>query len=348
MRITNNQLTSNYLFNANRTLEKLTEQHEKCETGRAFKRISQNVSAGKKALQARTAMYRNEQYQKNVSAASEQMTTAEASLTSINDQLQNVKSLCLKAVNGPNTDDTSRDIFAATLNETKASILDDINAQHVDKYIFGGTNNKEIPFTVDDEGDICFNGTKLDDLTCTDGVYFDKDGNEVPMSGDTYVDIGKGLRMNGDTFDKNSAFKISFQGAEWTGYGKSEMSYTDKDGNEVTEEVSNNVYQILTQMQNALENNDTERLSALNDHLDKQFDHLLTGIAELGVKSKTLETTKSKLEDENDSIAQMQQDIEGINDTDEIVKLEEYNYAWALTLKFGSTVLPNSLMDYIK
>jgi flagellin-like hook-associated protein FlgL len=67
-------------------------------------------------------MYRNEQYQKNVDSAIEELSTAESSLTSVNDQLQNINSLVIKAVNGTNNDETSRKIFSKTLDESKAII----------------------------------------------------------------------------------------------------------------------------------------------------------------------------------------------------------------------------------
>lgn len=347
MRITNRQITSNYLFNTNKNLEKYSEQNDKICSGRAFKRISQNVTTAKKALQVRTEFYRNEQYQENVDFALEQINTAEASLMSINDQVQNVKALALKAAHGTNTDETSREIFIATLEETKEGFLDSLNATHLDKYILGGTNNREIPFTTDDAGNLLFNGVNVDDITQIDGSYFDAGKNEVPMSRDTYIDIGLGLRMNGDNFAENSAFKISFSGVKWTGYGTSQITYTDSEGYDVTEDVSNNLYQIMSDMQQALEDNDVERLGALTTHLSEQYDNLLTGIAELGVKSNHLETVKSQLEDESVNLEGMHKDYEGINDTDEIVALEEYNYAWLLTLKFGGNILPQSLMDYI-
>jgi flagellar hook-associated protein 3 FlgL len=347
-RLTNRQLTSTYLFNANHNLEKFSKQQEKLATGRAYTRASQNVPSARKALQARTEMYRNEQYQRNVDAVVAQYDAAEGTLTEISDQVQNVHSLILKAVNGTNTDETSRNIFSETLQQTKDGVLKSLNAVNLDKYILGGVNNKTTPYTLDEAGNLFFNGVNVDDISFTDGVYLDENGNQVPLSKETYIDIGLGLRMHGDNFNKDTAFQMSFSGIAWTGYGISEINYTDKNGDEVTEEVSNNVYQIMSSMQEALEENDMNRLGALNDHMKKQYDTILKGIAELGVRAKKLEVSKLELGDANVRIAEMQKTFEGIEDTDEIVAMEEYNYAWNLTLKFGANLLPQSLMDYIK
>lgn len=349
MRITNRQLTSTYLYNANKSLENYSKQNEKIASGRAFTRISENVSVSKKALQTRLASYRNEQYQENVDGALEQVTTAETSLMTINDQVQSVQEMALRAVNGTNTDETTREVFIATLEETKEGMLNSLNQKHLDKYILGGTNNREVPFRTDEDGNLLFNGVNVDDITMDEnGRYIDAKGEEVQLSRDTYIDIGYGLTMNGDSFDETSVIKISFSGVKWTGHGMGEITYTDKEGYEVTEEVPNNVFQIINEMQDALAENDTERLGALNSHLTEQYDNLLTGIAELGVKSNRLETAKSKLQDEAVNLDGMQQNYEGIEDTDEIVLMEEYKYSWLLTLQFGSSVLPQSLMEYVR
>ena len=349
MRITSRQMTNTYLYNANNTMSKYAEQFEKLETGKGFKRLSQNVALGKKALRNRTAIYRNAQYKANVEAAREQMTAAENALMTINEQVQNVSALAEKALNGTNTDPTSRAIFEESLEETKRGLVDNMNSLYMDKYILGGTNG-EMPYIPNEDGELVYNGVKASEITRTDGKYYDANGEQVDLSGDTYVDIGLGLRLtpDGESFDENSVLKMSFPGLEWTGYGKSEMTYEDASGVEVTETVSNNMYDILTEMQKAIKANDNERLGALRDHLDDQFDNLLVGIANLGTRSQFLEVKSEKLEDEATELDIVRANTEGINDTEEITKMQEYNYSWLLTLKFGSQILPQSLLDYIR
>ena len=132
MRVTARQVTNSYIFNTNKNYGKVAEQFEKLQTGRGYTRLSQNIPSGKKALKIRTAIYRNEQYKKNASAANEQITAAEESLTGINEQIQNVKALAEKALNGTNTDETSRKIFQSTLEETKNAICDGLNVKYLE------------------------------------------------------------------------------------------------------------------------------------------------------------------------------------------------------------------------
>lgn len=349
MRITNNRLTRSYLTNANKNLEYYNESSQKLTSGRAFTRVSQNVAGGKKAMRVRTQLYQNEQFQRNISAANEELSIAESNLREIGDLLVTVKEQAMRA-NGI-ADDEVLNTLASTLRELKGSVIQYSNCNYVDKYVFSGTNNKDMPFKTDADGKLLYNGTAVNDITKgADGVFYDADGNVVEMSGTLYIDIGLGLKNNADGsgVDFNSAYEVTFSGLDCLGFGTSERTYTNHEGQQVTEDFPNNVYEIISEMEKALNAGDVERVSALNDQLDASRNNLLRNVAELGVKTQYLERNLSMLEDENVTLSTIQTNLEGIKDTDEIVRMNEYKYAWMLTLQFGSSVLPQSLMDFLK
>ena len=72
------------------------------------------------------------------------------------------------------------------------------------------------------------------------------------------------------------------------------------------------------------------------------------GIANLGTRAAFLESKGAQLEDEATDLEIIRKNVEGINETDEITKMQEYSQSWLLTLRFGSQILPQSLMDYIR
>lgn len=348
MRITNNRLTRNYLANANTNLKYYSDSSNKLTTGRAFTRVSENVSGGKKAMRLRTQLYQNAQYQKNVESANERLTIAEQSMRDMSDIITSIQEQATRA--GGVVDQDTMDILASNIDEYKATIMQYSNSCYVDEYVFGGTNAKTAPFTVGDDGQILYNGSAVSEITVgDDGKYYDAQGVEVEMSNGNYIDIGLGLVNNPDgSIDFNSAYDVSFSGVECMGFGTSEITYTNTDGEEVTEEVSKNIYDICTELSEALRAGDKERAGALNDLLTESHNQLLKNVADLGVRTQYLERTLTKLKDEEVNIQTMQTELEGINDTEEIVKMNEYKYAWMLTLQFGSNVLPQSLMDFLK
>ncbi|MBQ7755755.1 MAG: flagellar hook-associated protein FlgL [Oscillospiraceae bacterium] len=348
MRITNNRITRNYLFNANKNLQYYSESSNKLTTGRAFTRVSQNVSGGKKAMRLRTQLYQNAQFQKNVSTANEKLTIAEQSLREMSDIITSVQEQATRG--GGVSDAQAKEILASTVDELKATVLQYANCTYVDEYVFGGTNAKTAPFTKNENDEIMYNGSLVKDITKNaDGVYVDADGNEVDFSERIYIDIGLGMvNLTEGDIDTNSAYDTSFSGLECLGFGMSEFTYVNDDGVEVTETFPNNIYDIATEISKALENNETQKVSALSDQLSKSHNNLLKNVADLGVRTQYLERTLTMLKDEEVNIQTMQTELEGINDTEEIVKMNEYKYAWMLTLQFGGNLLPQSLMDFLK
>ena len=348
MRITNNRITRNYLFNANRNLSLYNESSNKLTTGRAFTRVSENVSGGKKAMKLRTQYYQNAQFQKNISQANEKLTIAEQSLRDVSDIITNIQEQARRSGGVANED--SRGILASAVSELKATVLQYSNSTYVEEYVFGGTNATTAPFTVNENGEMMFNNSVVSGVTKNAvGEFINADGNVVDFSEKMYIDIGLGMvNLPEGGIDNNSAYDVSFSGLDCFGFGTTEVTYTNKDGVEVTENVSNNIYDIATEISKALNNDDVERVLALNDHLSNAHNNLLKNVADLGVRTQYLERTLTKLKDEEVNIQTMQSDTEGISDTEEIVKMNEYKYAWMLTLQFGGNLLPQSLMDFIK
>lgn len=348
MRITNNQLTRNYLVNANKNLEYYSDSSSKIQSGRAFTRVSENVSGGKKAMRLRTQHYQNAQYQKNISSANERLTIAEENLQEISDAIILVKEQATRA--GGVQDNNTLEVIANTVDEIKNTVLQYANANYVDEYVFGGTNAKTAPFAFNDDGELTYNGTVVSEISKDDdGNFVDKDGNIVQMTEKTYIDIGLGMvNAKSGEIDNNSTYDVSFSGLDCIGFGKTDFTYKNSDGDEITESLPNNVIDILTEMSKALLDGDKQKVQALSDRLSESHDGLLKNVAGLGVRTNYLERTMTMLQDEEADLEIMQSDLEGINDTEEIVKMNEYKYAWLLTLQFGSNVLPQSLMDFIK
>lgn len=346
MRVTTSYLTRNYLNNANKVLKAYNASNERLTSGRAFTRVSQNISGGKKALTIRTQIYQNAQYQKNVETVSEELDVVESSLMAIQEVLQTAGETAIRANGVQNAD--SKATLAAALGGLKETVIQTANSSYVNKNVLGGTNTGDLPFAVDDNGRLLFNGSRVDSITQQDDLFYDQNGEVVEMSSDVYVDIGLGIRMNGDVIDDRSVYKVSFSGLEALGYGSTDLTYTDKEGNEQTVTASNNVYDLLTQMQDAILEDDMAKLGKLNDHLTDGLDNVLSTISEIGIKQSYLETKLAILQDEEVSLATQQSELEGVDDTEEIIKYNEYKYSWMLTLQFGSNVLPQSLMDFIQ
>ncbi len=345
VRITQNVTNRSYLTNLNNTQYSMNKAMDKTQSGRAFEKISENVSSGIKAMSIRSKLYKNEQVTENVQVASEQLKVAEDNLIAVNDILSTIQSEVLKAINGTNPE-SNNEIFKAVMENSKDSILKLANGKYNDKYVMGGTNISKAPFTCDSNGKLQFNGINVEDIEKNGGT-FENNGNKVPYCDESYIDIGLDIKVTNGIVDPRTAYRVSVSGLDSLGFGKTQLEYEKKDGQKETYEFSNNIYDIITDMSQALNDGDMDKMGALYEHMGNRISNLMTNVSDIGMRSKFLDTTSQRLENENLSLNQMQKDTEGIDDATEIMNFMNYKYAWNLTMQFGNSVIPKSLMDYV-
>lgn len=347
MRVTESSINRNYLNNLNRSLRNLNASGQRLSSGRAFTKMSENVSGGARALSIRTQLYKNEQVQQNVKTVSEQLNIAETNLTSISDMLSSVNEQTYSALNGTKAQ-PELDIYANIFDTIKEQLLQFSNCTYDDKYVFGSTSNRQAPFSIDGDGNICYVGIKINDIHKVDGKYVHGPDDEVvPYSQDVYIDIGSSVDFSTGNLNTRTAFNTTVSGLASFGYGTSEITYNDSDGNEVTETISNNIYELLGEMSKALTDGDRNRLSALAVKMEDATNTVITARSDIGVRDNFLSRSLSRLESEEYTLTEIQTNLEYIKDSDEIILNQSLEYSWLLTLQYGSKILPQSLMDYI-
>lgn len=346
MRITQNSITRMYLANMNNTLSNVSNSAEKLESGRKYNKISQDVSSGITALKTRQKLYKSEQLQENIGVADEELKVTETNLMSVKEIADTVHEQAIKLQNG--TNQTERETFAVQFDLYREQILELGNCTYNDKYVLGGINNSlTAPFTVNDSGAVCYNGVEVDSISKNNGI-FETAGGQVPDSEDVYMDIGLGVSFIGSELNTKTAFKVSVSGLDCLGYGTSSVEYTGSDGVSKEYEVPNNLCSLLKGMSDAIRNGDMDTFGAYEVKFKESTDNLVTNISEIGVRTNFLESNLSRLENENALLKEKQSNLEGVEDTEELINYKSFEYAWMLTLQYGSKVIPQSLMDFVK
>ncbi len=202
--------------------------------------------------------------------------------------------------------------------------------------------------------------------TNVENYYYD--GAAVKYSGTGYIDDGGTIKVSANgKVEPKGAFQTTVDGIAAMGYGSTDVSYDNIKGIQASagaqgsgsgnsEKVSNNIYDMMTQMQDAINSLDDknsnigeviDKISAVMYNFQKQTDKVISAQAEIGVRSKFLDTKLDRLETENASLKKMQKDIEGVDDATEITNYMSYQNAWNMVLQFGKNIVPKSLMDYI-
>lgn len=345
MRITQNSMTRNYLKSMNSTLSNLSASSDKLTTGRSFTKISEDVSGGINALKTRQKLYKNQQLQDNLKAADEELAVTETNLMSIKEIADTIHERAIKVQNDTNKGEY--ETFATQFDSYNKEIMSLSNCQYNDKYTLGGTSNGyDIPFTMEN-GKVCFNGVEVSTISKENGIFM-TDGEKVPESDSVYMDIGLGLKFSEGELDTNTAFKVSVSGLDCLGFGTETRSVLNKDGTTTEYEFPNNMCELISGMSDALRAGDMNKFAAYETKFKEQTDNLITNVSEIGVRTNFLDSNLQRLDNEEALLTEKQGNLEGVEDTEELINYKSFEYSWMLTLQYGSKVIPQSLMDFIR
>lgn len=145
MRVTDNMNVNDLYRSLNTNTEQLNKLLLQMSTGKKISLPSDDPSGIVKSLRLRSNLTEGEQYQDNIGEATSFMEATDAALQSINDIMQRVRELTVKAATGTNDDSATKAIAdeISQLNEQLETIA---NSTYGSKYIFAGTNVTEAPY----------------------------------------------------------------------------------------------------------------------------------------------------------------------------------------------------------
>ena len=336
MRVSDRQTARNYLKYLETAKSNYAETNERIASGNKFTRISDDVSAGTKALRARSDMSKTEEYYDNVKAVNEQLTTTENAVTSINEVLTKAHAKVLKALS-MTTGESGSTAIAKEISDVRDEVLQFANTKYNDMFVLGGTSANAAPFSVDDSGNLLYNSIDVNKISKdTDGKYiYDPGSKSVPMNSDVYVDIGLGIDMTGSTVKSDTAMKISYSGLEILGFG-------------ITDGKPNNIFNILTEIKDNITNYNAEALGEYDDRLVSFSASFKGYLTDIGSKTSFLDTIESRLNTRIDTYKSQINRLMGVDDAEEATSQTMNDYVLKAVLSMGANILPTSLMDFLR
>ncbi|MFI3114683.1 MAG: hypothetical protein R3Y12_00905 [Clostridia bacterium] len=351
MRVADRSVTRTYLSQLNGAKNDFMTTQAQIYSGNRFTKLSDDVSSGVRVLNVRSDLYKSQTYLSNVQEITDELSVAETALLSMQDILTNVHELALAALNEDK--ETNASVYATEISSLKDQLLLYANTQFGNTFTFGGSNTSHTePFTLDENGYMLYNGIPVSDIQKADatdattydieeGSYFYIDPTsgdlvDIPMSGDIYMDVGLGIKLSEGQVTGNSCILISFSGLDIFGFG------TDEDG------FSNNIYNILNDLETAVRDYDTSAMSDLDLKLTDLRDKFLINITDIGSKTKYLNTIETRTEANIDMYKITIDNLMGTNDEEAISTLAMNEYVLQAIMQMGSRVIPNTLMDFIR
>lgn len=217
----------NYRKQVNDAMTKQSQSLERSSSGLAFSKLSDNVSAGSRAMYIQEQRYAATQQLNNVKDLMAEQKSIDSNLSSIHSILQTIQERMLKGMS-EDWGESSRQVIAQEIGQKMEQLLQFANAQYAGHTLFGGTNNSVNPFTVDENtGKLQYNGVNVEDIfKGADGKYYYYPGKEDPAHPGSFqytFDLsGGGIDGTFTAYGDGSTFHLDDQ--------QSNLKYTMIDG----------------------------------------------------------------------------------------------------------------------
>lgn len=153
MRVTQNMLSNNMLRHLMSSQANLDKYMEQLYTGKKIRRPSDDPVIAMKGMNYRSQVGEVEQYKRNTSEVHNWMENSEAALNESIHTLQRMRELAVRASNSTYGDDELQSI-REEVEQLRDHLIDLGNTNVNGKYIFNGSNTKEAPLIVAENGEI--------------------------------------------------------------------------------------------------------------------------------------------------------------------------------------------------
>lgn len=320
MRVTNNMLSNNFLAGYQTTLSRMSDIQEKVAASKNINRPSDNPVGAARNLQFTAATSTNALFTQNANDAISWMKTSDSNLSTIVTNMTNIKTAISSAISA--NPDSSYDAIAKQVDEMINTLVQAGNAKVGDRYVFGGQNDTDEPFTRDaTTGVVTYNGTY-------DGQ------NGVAIAGTITMQV-----VPGDI--NTSRDKINLDGQDvfgaidtTTGVPKIFQDLLD-------------IKQHLTDIQTGANGVTADTLSSDLGTIDTDMDYVISGQTTIGARQTSYQTVKDRLESDATIIAEDATNNDGFTVAKASIESQLAENAYNTLLSVGANVLPKSLVDYL-
>jgi flagellar hook-associated protein 3 FlgL len=145
MRITDNMLFNNFLYNINKINTKSFKTNSQLSSGRRLLNLDTDPIALMKVLSIKDIKSRFSQYANNINSANSVLDTQDVALDNADNLLQKADMLLIKGANDINSDTVSRKAIAQELDAVKKEIINSANTIFEGKYLFAGLKTDTQP-----------------------------------------------------------------------------------------------------------------------------------------------------------------------------------------------------------
>ena len=300
----------------------------------------------------------------NVEMAKDELSALDDLMTLATGYLNSAWQKAVQASNQTYGND-SLEALKVEIDETIKTMVDLANTEYNDNYIFGGANTKTVPYTIDDNGNIIYNGTPYDNpdyirqTEVADGVF-----EVINTTGDKVFGYYKaiqaqtadGKNIYTDADGKNVIETIEADGSK---------TYAYEDGQAYTGEVSDlkvsvereeysGVMGALKLLSNSIQmvlDGDAEagyeQMNSTLDMFDSSLKEITQEQTKFGGVYNRLEMTTSTLDTNTTNLTSYLSEIRDVDLSTAITEWFQAQYAYQASMQVTSASMGMSLLNYL-
>lgn len=359
MRVTNNMMTANAVWNINKNMERLNKAQEEYSTQSKIQLPSDDPIVATRAVKYRSYVANIEQYQKNVDSAISWQKVTEGALDDLGDVVIQLKELVTQAATGTMTESDLSDV-KAEVTELRQTTLDIMNTSYAGRYVFGGYATDAEPYSLDE--------------TSTEAAAV---GGRVLFKGE-YLSVGGAVAASIDDAAITSFCTAAYSASkiyDSAADGEQDIQYNvgfgsslpvNVEGQDVTGEGLNNLFDTFGKILIGLDGGTsyktatvdstgnvtinpatTFELTDMLDELSANHETILTAQTALGARMNYANMAQSRLESDNTTYTQLMSENEDADLALSYSNVSTAEYVYEASLSTSAKVMGKSLVDFL-
>lgn len=342
MRITNNMLVDNMLYNLNENLNRFEEINTQVTTGKKFQVPSDDPIGVSKSLKFHTDLAKVDQYKRNAEDAYYWMKETETALMEIGEILHRAKDLAIDAANGTKADEDLLKI-KEEIDQLKEHLIEFGNTTFAGRSVFTGykTNTK----LLDENGNYMLSdGKKHGEIKDGDAVVLKKDEVfEYNVGVSERIKVNTvGIKIFGVAKKDDGGFNLE----EVNGYILDNNDNDEFKKGDATDK--SYLIDVFDKFSEALEENNNEDIQAAIGNIKGCMEQVLSVEAEIGAKTNRLKLTKDKLESQYLSTKELLSNNEDVDMAEAYTELKMAEVVYRSSLAAGARIIQPSLVDFLR
>jgi flagellar hook-associated protein 3 FlgL len=346
MRITNSIIYDQLLSGLRNFQTTNSELTTRLATQKKILAPSEDVSGTMRAMDYQVSINANSQYKNNIAGATTNLNIASTVLTGVASTLSTLTNLI------SNTSGSTDPVIMASSSQQAAQVRDELynysNTKSGGGYIFSGFQTNQQPYTIQNQAPGIVPPTAY--------LY-------AGDSGALNVPIDRGATMQANVTG-NDAFSLSLAAPYQIQIdGGLNVHYTPGAGTSVTVEIRqaddvarptddtftfSNAMDMANIISSALGANDTARIQAMTDPLNKIRDQVNALQADVGTRINALNDQSTQLDQNTNTLKDALSTIQDVDMNETALQLTQTNTALQALYATSSKILPQSLFDFLK